>query len=91
LDFARDLNSLAKSNDEFCGTSSYMSPQMVHQDPYTSKTDIWSFGCIVYELLTLRKAFYGKTVFDTMDSIMKNKPKPIDSADAPEFDFIINK
>ncbi len=67
-----------------------MSPQMVHQELYTSKTDVWSFGCIVYELLSLRKAFYGKDIFEIMGSIMKNKPKPIESIDT-EFEFIINK
>ncbi|XP_018412817.1 PREDICTED: uncharacterized protein LOC108787703 [Nanorana parkeri] len=39
------------------GTASYMSPEIFTQDGYNSKSDIWSLGCILYELCTFRRAF----------------------------------
>ena len=44
---------------EMClGTPLYMAPELVKQDMYTEKVDVWSLGCIVYQLLT------GITPFD---------------------------
>ena len=39
------------------GTLPYCSPEVVRGEPYNSKTDVWALGCIVYELITRRKAF----------------------------------
>jgi NIMA (never in mitosis gene a)-related kinase len=41
------------------GTPMYMSPQQVRRQAYGQKADCWSLGCLLYELLTLRHAFYG--------------------------------
>ena len=44
------------------GTPYYMSPELCENKPYNSLTDIWSAGCVCYEMLELRKPFIGNTL-----------------------------
>ena len=44
-------------NKSFVGTLIYTCPEIVENKQYTEKADIWSFGCILYELLKLKPAF----------------------------------
>jgi NIMA (never in mitosis gene a)-related kinase 1/4/5 len=44
---------------ECVGTLFYLSPEVCRGDPFNTKTDIWSLGCIIYELCTNRKPFDG--------------------------------
>jgi Tol biopolymer transport system component len=56
------------------GTASYMSPEQARGRQLDKRTDIWSFGCVVYECLTGRQAFEGETISDTLASILKTEP-----------------
>src|SRR3990172_2348583 len=56
------------------GTASYMSPEQARGQALDRKTDIWSFGCVLYEALTGRKAFPGQTVSDIIASILARDP-----------------
>lgn len=58
------------------GTVTYMSPEQVRGDPPDYRSDIFSFGLILYELLTGERAFQGETAVDTMRAILRQ--------DAPE-------
>ena len=44
------------------GTPYYVSPELVQEEGYSYKSDVWAIGCILYELCFLRKAFDGKTM-----------------------------
>ena len=48
----------------FIGTPYYMSPEVLGQKEYDKKTDIWSLGCVLYELLTFKMPFNGYNLFD---------------------------
>ena len=56
------------------GTVSYMSPEQARGREIDKRTDIWAFGCVLYEMLTARKAFAGESVADTLALIFEADP-----------------
>ena len=56
------------------GTAAYMSPEQARGKPVDRRTDVWSFGCLLYELLAGKKAFEGETVSDVMASVLTREP-----------------
>jgi len=59
------------------GTVGYMSPEQVQGKPLDPRTDIFSFGCVLYEAITGRRAFQGPTSFETLKRIVTDEPGPI--------------
>src|SRR5438552_5611605 len=57
------------------GTAAYMSPEQARGKPLDKRTDIWSFGCVLYEALTGRQAFAAETVSDRIASILEREPE----------------
>ena len=56
------------------GTAAYMSPEQARGKPLDKRTDIWAFGCVLYEMLTGRLAFPGETVTDAVAAILNREP-----------------
>jgi serine/threonine-protein kinase len=56
------------------GTAAYMSPEQAKGRPTDRRTDIWAFGCVLFEMLTARRAFDGEDVAETMVSILSKEP-----------------
>src|SRR6185436_18142126 len=56
------------------GTAAYMSPEQARGKTVDRRTDIWSFGCVLYEMLSGKQLFYGETVSDTIARILEREP-----------------
>jgi serine/threonine-protein kinase len=56
------------------GTAPYMSPEQARAKPVDKRSDIWSFGCVLYECLTGKAMFQGEDVTETLASIIKGEP-----------------
>jgi len=56
------------------GTPAYMSPEQARGKPTDKRSDIWSFGCVLYEMLTSKIPFEGETVSDTLANILDQDP-----------------
>jgi serine/threonine protein kinase len=56
------------------GTAAYMSPEQARGLPVDKRTDIWAFGCVLYEMLTGEPAFPGETSADSVAKILERSP-----------------
>jgi len=56
------------------GTAAYMSPEQAKGRPADTRSDVWAFGCVLYEMLTGKRAFDGDDVSDTLASVLKGQP-----------------
>jgi len=63
------------------GTAAYLSPEQARGKIVDRRTDIWSFGCLLYECLTGERAFEGETVSDTIAKILE---RPMDFSALPK-------
>jgi Tol biopolymer transport system component len=56
------------------GTAAYMSPEQARGAVVDKRTDIWAFGCVLYEMLTGKQAFHGETTSDILAAVLKEGP-----------------
>ena len=57
------------------GTAPYMSPEQARGKIVDKRTDIWAFGCVLYEMLTGRRAFDGETMSDVLAAVLEREPR----------------
>jgi serine/threonine protein kinase len=62
------------------GTFLYMSPEQLEGREADARSDLWSFGCVLYEMATGRRAFNGKSQASLIGSIMSSEPPPISAS-----------
>ena len=87
-------NPLVTSPGQTLGTVAYMSPEQVRGEPLDARTDIFSFGATLYEMLAGRRPFAGATTGVVIDSILRRAPqdlRDIDPATPPEIVHIVDK
>jgi len=76
------------------GTAAYMSPEQARGVKVDTRTDIWSLGFVLYEMLTGQKPFKGETSTDTIVSVVNKEPPPITAYKddlPPELEWIVSK
>ena len=76
------------------GTVSYMSPEQVRNEELDARSDLFSFGVVLYEMATGRKPFVGNSVVSTMAAILEQKPispRKLNPALPPEMEAILGK
>jgi Tol biopolymer transport system component len=56
------------------GTAPYMAPEQAKGRTADRRSDIWAFGCVLYEMLTGRRAFVGEDIADTLANVLKSEP-----------------
>jgi serine/threonine-protein kinase len=56
------------------GTAAYMAPEQAKGRPADKRSDIWAFGCVLYEMLTGTRAFEGQDVSDTLAAVLRGEP-----------------
>ena len=68
------VGTVAGSAGVILGTAPYMSPEQARGKPVDARTDIWAFGCVLYEMMTGLPAFTGETITDILGAIVKTEP-----------------
>lgn len=73
------------------GTPYYMSPEVCENKPYSYKSDIWSLGCLFYELAALRYPFTGNSLLALVMSILKEQPQILPALYSEDLKVIVDK
>jgi len=73
------------------GSVAYMSPEQARGKEIDSRSDIWSLGVVIYEMLMKRTPFGGETANDSIASILTKEPAPLDENTPPELQRIVRK
>ena len=91
---ARVLETSRTQTGMLIGTFAYMSPEQYHGEHADERSDIWSFGVLLYELLGYKRPFTGETPASLMNSICQREPSPLRTlvTDCPdELEIILSK
>ncbi|MCA1637577.1 MAG: protein kinase [Acidobacteria bacterium] len=73
------------------GTARYMSPEQARGKEIDERTDIFSFGIVLYEMLSGKLPFKGETAMDTIGAILTKEPAPLSEEVPPQLQYIVEK
>jgi serine/threonine protein kinase len=73
------------------GTAGYMSPEQVRGEPVDPRSDIFSFGCVLYEMAAGKRAFEARSSVETMHAILNQDPPELDVTVSPALSSIIRR
>jgi Tol biopolymer transport system component len=69
------LSAVATMQGVLLGTAAYMSPEQARGKAVDKRTDIWAFGCVLYEMLTGKQAFEGEDITEILAAVVKTEPE----------------
>jgi TolB-like protein/tRNA A-37 threonylcarbamoyl transferase component Bud32/Tfp pilus assembly protein PilF len=69
-----DITRLARTAGLVLGTAGYMAPEQARGERTDARSDIFSFGCVLYEMLAARRAFTGASQIETLHAVLKEHP-----------------
>ena len=90
LGVAKVLNKTQNMAHTIVGTPYYLSPELCEEKPYNQKSDIWSLGCVLYELCSLKHPFEAGNQGALVLKIMRGKYNPIPSNYSAELRQIVD-
>lgn len=70
-----DVAPLDTERDQVMGTAGYLAPEQLRGKPAGARSDVFSFGAVLYEMLTGRRAFAGDSVVDTLHQVLTDNPQ----------------
>lgn len=88
------LSKLLKTSNvaaSIVGSPLYQAPEMLNQEIYSFEVDLWSFGCILYELCTLKKPFMANDMGELIDKINRSIIDPIPDIYGKDMQTLINR
>ncbi|XP_056127344.1 serine/threonine-protein kinase Nek5 [Rhinichthys klamathensis goyatoka] len=88
---AKSLNNTMDLARTCVGTPYYLSPEICENRPYNNKTDIWSLGCVLYELCTLKHPFEGSNLKQLVLRICRGRYSPVSQRYSDELRLLLNQ
>ncbi|XP_047226266.1 serine/threonine-protein kinase Nek5-like isoform X5 [Girardinichthys multiradiatus] len=88
---ARILNNTLEMARTCVGTPYYLSPEICESRPYNNKTDIWSLGCVLYELCSLRHPFEGSSLRQLVSKICRGHYTPVSGHYSHELRLLVTR
>ena len=87
------LSAVATMQGVLLGTAAYMSPEQARGKSVDKRTDIWAFGCVLYELLTGKQAFAGEDITEILAAIVKTEPdwSKLPESTPPNFGLLLRR
>ncbi len=91
LGVAKMLNATQNMAHTVVGTPYYLSPELCEEKPYNHKSDIWSLGCVLYELCTLKHPFESNNQGALILKIVRGKYNPIPTTYSRQLSEVVDK
>ncbi|KAK2948215.1 putative G2-specific protein kinase nimA [Blattamonas nauphoetae] len=90
LGVAKVLKSAETLAQTAIGTPYYLCPEMWSNRPYNTKSDVWSLGCVLYEMITLNRPFDGPTMQALRQRVSSGRVAPLPSCFSPDLSALVS-
>src|SRR5207244_10178117 len=84
-----DATKALTGQGQILGTLQYMSPEQLQGTPTDARSDLFAFGCVLYEMLTGKRAFEGESAASVIAAILDREPAPLTAA--PPLERIVRR